>query len=236
MLVGCITSQGVRVSVDDALAHAWATGDFDGWDAVTLTALLTRQDRNYLGMSAIFGRTLRKAVLQYRYDYYLDLAQAWKTLRGTWLHKGFEEVNVGNKAVMREVSLTAEVEGIPIEGTVDLYIPYLQSLYDLKSIGQIWDVLPYDKHVGQISGYKWLLETNGYEVSQGYLVYVTFSAYRKYKVAWWSETKVLDYIRKAAEVFYAGINKGVIPGKKQCQSTLCKVCEVREICKGIADG
>lgn len=218
---------GAGVSAEDALAQAWATGDFAGLDPVTVTALTQgRHSPGTLSMSTIFGGMLHRAWLEAHHPAPIQPKRGWYALRGVWLHKGFESVPVPDGVeVIRERTFSVVVNGLEVRGTPDLFIPSLGILYDLKTVGAIPDK-PHARHVGQLSGYKWLLEQHGYSVQEGYIIYVSFDAYRKMQADFWPQEDVIQAIEEAVVIW----QDDAPPGRAFCNTAFCRTCPVFRTC------
>lgn len=137
------------------------------------------EDRGDRVSPSALGGCLAKPFLQSRENYTVSLADLhWAQFRGSLVHGSMEEFKEHelSKDYLIEESLSADLGGIPLRGTIDNYDKTTGTLWDWKTTKGIYPkYLPKADHVTQMYGYVYLLRANSYNVTKCTLFYMDAS-------------------------------------------------------------
>jgi hypothetical protein len=111
----------------------------------------------------------RMSLLERLHDVSEDIADTAATELGTALHERY--ARYGDDDWLMEFRLYAEIDGVTISGTADMYQRSTGRLVDLKTSGVFGFTKGSDEYTKQVNIYAFLLQENGFEVNSAELVY-----------------------------------------------------------------
>lgn len=222
-IVGLTTRDGTRRTVERVLGEPFV----DGWERALLRLVLAERNVPEPSMSQIFGGAWRKTILEFHLPYYVTIDALWPRLRGTLFHLGYEQVSEGS---INETRFYGQVNGIRVTGQIDRFYPIQGWLIDLKTTLRSYENLPLPEHFGQVTGYRWLLEENGFAVDRGSILYATMYRAWYVDVEWWDDGDLLETLATGAAILQEGFANGRVPSTAFCNKSLCPYCPVANFC------
>src|SRR5581483_1699684 len=101
------------------------------------------------------------------------------------------------------------------------------------------DHAPQEHHIGQLSVYRWLAQTKGWDVKWGELMYLDMRRPKRYLVSLWDREVTEEWLRQRVPPLLAAYDEGaplaaVLPEEAE-DSWQCKYCSVAKICKQLAE-
>jgi CRISPR/Cas system-associated exonuclease Cas4 (RecB family) len=226
-----ILTDGKVLTVDAARKKAVEEGFLDGIPSQVVMMLLEEREIKNPTMSIIFSGAIRKTVLEKLYPYTATLMSKWAAVKGTLMHSGQEHYPEPADCIS-EKRFYYVLNGLKFGGQIDKYYPDSKTLRDIKTIKSI-PKTPWGSHVGQINGYRWLMQKNGYEVDKMEVFYISWDDARLLDVSWMSDDLVEHKLITLGGALIKGIQERVIPPKSMCQPNFCSFCNVREICEDL---
>lgn len=234
MIIGVTTKAGENLTWDEAISRATIDGSLDNYSVETIWEFAQSCKREYIhvSISMLFNEGMRKSLLEYLIDHYTTTGRMYPSLRGTLIHRSREQVRIPGRQVLRELALAAHLpSGIWVEGHPDKYDPHTRTVTDFKTSSAKSSTWPLEFHIGQISGYRWLLEQHGLEVDHCELDYISWYGEKVITVEPWARSGLMEYMERRAKVVRQALDEHIIPDNMYCTERYCRYCGLRDICR-----
>lgn len=241
--------EDVLFTTDEALAIAEMTGSFEEIPYAALRVMTDNmEERSPFVLSPSSATDCpRRRFLKVEFPYYLKLKAVWRMGRGTAVHTWLESADHGITENRLFSRIMIGETAVDISGKPDHYHDGMVTDYKTTDSLEYYDFetkkkkrMPPAKpeHIVQVNLYAHLLEENGYPVSAAQIWYVTTNkdtTFRIVPVPVWTSKERYAMLQELATPIARVKETGYLPDPYPEDYWLCQYCEVRDICRQLAE-
>jgi CRISPR/Cas system-associated exonuclease Cas4 (RecB family) len=179
----------------------------------------------------------RAVALKRRYPYTTDPKDSYIWVRGTIWHQGI--MGTQGEGVTEEHELSRELDGVLVQGRADLLDGELGLITDWKTVAYIRkDHEVAERHVAQLSVYRWLAEPLGIDAPYGELMYLDMTKPKRVVVKLWDTKRTVTWLRERIPLLKLAYDKTseVLPPVLTGEEVkwMCAKCPMKQICGELA--
>jgi CRISPR/Cas system-associated exonuclease Cas4 (RecB family) len=217
----------IQTCLDCSRTRIFRTCDYNH----SLLKLMVEEQDERISPTRLSG-CARQIALKRRYPYTIDPKKAYVWVRGTIWHQGI--MGSQGQGVLEEQELSRELDGVLVQGRADLLETGL--ITDWKTVAYIRkDHEVAERHVAQLSVYRWLAEPLGIDAPYGELMYMDMTKPKRVVVKLWDTNKTVTWLRNRIPGLLLAYDQTqdrlppVLTGKDE--TWMCRDCPVRSQCE-----